>query len=87
MATFELQSYYRNYIDGRFVDGGAGRLVVDNPGTGKPLAEQAIANGKDVDAAVAAAAPSVTHAAANAAASAGGPMLSIGGARHPPKRV
>ncbi|MGD2008486.1 MAG: aldehyde dehydrogenase family protein [Cellvibrionales bacterium] len=55
MATFELQSYYRNYIDGRFVDGGAGRLMVDNPGTGQPLAEQAIANAMDVDAAVAAA--------------------------------
>ena len=55
MATFETQSYYRNYIDGRFVDGGAGRLVVDNPGTGKPLAEQAIADARDVDAAVAAA--------------------------------
>ena len=55
MATFEPQSYYPNYIDGRFVDGGAGRLVVDNPGTGKPLAEQAIADSRDVDAAVAAA--------------------------------
>ena len=55
MATFEPQSYYQNYIDGRFVDGGAGRLIVDNPGTGKPLAEQAIANAGDVDAAVAAA--------------------------------
>ncbi len=55
MATFEPQSYYQNYIDGCFVDGGASRLVVDNPGTGKPLAEQAIANARDVDAAVAAA--------------------------------
>jgi len=55
MATFEPQTYYQNYIDGRFVDGGAGRLMVDNPGTGQPLAEQAIANARDVDAAVAAA--------------------------------
>lgn len=55
MATFEPQTYYQNYIDGRFVDGGAGRLMVDNPGTGQPLAEQAIANAIDVDAAVAAA--------------------------------
>lgn len=55
MATFEPQTYYQNYIDGRFVDGGAGRLMVDNPGTGQPLAEQAIANAMDVDAAVAAA--------------------------------
>lgn len=55
MATFEPQTYYQNYIDGRFVDGGAGRLMVDNPGTGQPLAEQAIGNAMDVDAAVAAA--------------------------------
>ena len=42
MPTFEPQSYYQNYVDGQFVDGGADRIVVDNPGTGAPLAEQAL---------------------------------------------
>ena len=55
MPTFEPQSYYQNYVDGQFVDGGADRIVVDNPGTGAPLAEQASANAEDIDAAVAAA--------------------------------
>ena len=55
MPTFEPQSYYQNYVDGQFVDGGSDRIVVDNPGTGAPLAEQASANAADIDAAVAAA--------------------------------
>ena len=55
MSTFEPQSYYQNYVDGQFVDGGADWIVVDNPGTGAPLAEQASANAADIDAAVAAA--------------------------------
>ena len=55
MPTFEPQPYYQNYVDGQFVDGGADRIVVDNPGTGAPLAEQASANAADIDAAVAAA--------------------------------
>ena len=55
MPTFEPQSYYQNYVDGQFIDGGADRIVVDNPGTGAPLAEQASANAADIDAAVAAA--------------------------------
>jgi len=38
----EVKDYWQNYIDGEFVDGGAGRLQVDNPGTGEALAEQAI---------------------------------------------
>ncbi len=52
MPTFEPQPYYQNYVDGQFVDGGADRIVVDNPGTGAPLAEQASANAADIDAAV-----------------------------------
>lgn len=52
---FEIAPYWQNYIDGKFVDGGAGRLTVDDPATGKSLAEQAIADAKDVDQAVAAA--------------------------------
>jgi hypothetical protein len=51
----ELAPYWKNYIDGRWVDGGAGRLVVEDPATGEPLAEQALADQFDVDKAVAAA--------------------------------
>ena len=51
----DIGGYWRNYIDGQFVDGGAGRLTVDDPATGKPLAEQAIADAGDVDGAVQAA--------------------------------
>ena len=39
----EIASYWRNYIDGAWADGGAGRLPVENPATGEPLAEQALA--------------------------------------------
>ena len=51
----EVKPYWRNYIDGRFVDGGGGRIVVDNPGNGEALAEQALADAADVDRAVRAA--------------------------------
>ena len=50
-----IRQYWQNYIDGEFTDGGSGRLTVDDPGTGKPLAEQAVADAADVDRAVAAA--------------------------------
>ncbi len=50
-----VKPYWQNYIDGEFVDGGAGRIAVDDPGTGEKLAEQAIADAGDVDRAVAAA--------------------------------
>ena len=53
--TFNANTYYQNFIDGQFVDGRAGRIVVDNPATGEPLAEQAIANAADIDQAVSAA--------------------------------
>jgi len=53
--SFEVKPYWQNYIDGTFVDGGAGRIDVDDPGTGEKLAEQAIADASDVDRAVAAA--------------------------------
>jgi len=46
---------YLNYINGAFVDGSAGRIMVDNPSTGEDLAEQAIAGPSDVNAAVEAA--------------------------------
>jgi len=50
-----VKDYWQNYIDGKFCDGCAGRIIVDDPGTGKKLAEQAIADAKDVDRAVQAA--------------------------------
>ena len=51
----DVAPYWRNYIDGAFVDGGAGRLTVDDPADGSPLAEQALADAADVDRAVRAA--------------------------------
>ncbi|WP_420412183.1 aldehyde dehydrogenase family protein [Roseibium sp.] len=50
-----IQAHWQNFIDGEFVDGGAGRLEVLNPGTGEKLAEQALADAADVDRAVRAA--------------------------------
>ncbi len=51
----DIAPYWQNYIDGTWVDGGAGKIVVENPGTGEPLAEQALADAADVDRAVQAA--------------------------------
>lgn len=51
----EVKPYWQNYIAGQWVDGGAGRLTVDNPATGEKLAEQALADAGDVDRAVTAA--------------------------------
>lgn len=50
-----MKTYWQNYIDGAWVDGGAGRIDVINPGTGEKLAEQALADACDVDRAVMAA--------------------------------
>ncbi|UWQ98326.1 aldehyde dehydrogenase family protein [Rhodobacteraceae bacterium S2214] len=50
-----MKTYWQNYIDGVWVDGGAGRIDVINPGTGEKLAEQALADAGDVDRAVMAA--------------------------------
>ncbi|MGR3491047.1 MAG: aldehyde dehydrogenase family protein [Shimia sp.] len=50
-----MKAYWQNYIDGAWVDGGAGRIDVINPGTGEKLAEQALADAGDVDRAVMAA--------------------------------
>ena len=50
-----MKDYWQNYIGGAFVDGGAGRLAVDDPATGEVLAEQALADAADVDRAVGAA--------------------------------
>ncbi len=51
----QIPPYWQNYIDGKFVDGGAGRLVVEDPATGNTVAEQALADANDVDMAVKAA--------------------------------
>ncbi len=53
--TTELKPYWKNYIDGEFVDGGAGRISIDDPATGEKIAVHASANAEDVDRAVAAA--------------------------------
>ena len=50
-----MKTYWQNYIDGAWVDGGAGRIDVINPGTGEKLAEQALADVGDVGRAVMAA--------------------------------
>ena len=50
-----MQSYYQNYINGQFVDGGAGRLEVDDPSDGSIIAEVALADKADIDKAVQAA--------------------------------
>ncbi|MEM6408981.1 MAG: aldehyde dehydrogenase family protein [Pseudomonadota bacterium] len=50
-----MKDYWQNYIDGAWVDGGAGRIDVFNPGTGEKLAEHASADAADVDSAVQAA--------------------------------
>ena len=47
-----MKTYWQNYIDGAWVDGGAGRMDVINPGTGEKLAEHALADAGDVDSAV-----------------------------------
>jgi aldehyde dehydrogenase (NAD+) len=50
-----IEPYWQNYIDGAWVDGGAGRIDVTDPATGERLAEQALADAADVDRAVQAA--------------------------------
>jgi len=51
----EIAPYWRNYIDGAWADGGAGRIAVTDPATGAFLAEHALADAADVDRAVRAA--------------------------------
>ena len=51
----KLADYYKNYIDGEWVDGGAGRIDVINPGTGEKITTHALADAADVDRAVQAA--------------------------------
>lgn len=51
----EIKDYWQNYIDGEWVDGGAGRIAVTDPASGATLAEHALADATDVDHAVQAA--------------------------------
>ncbi len=54
--THEIKPYWQNYIDGKWVDGAGGeRIAIENPATGKNLAEIARATSDDVDRAVQAA--------------------------------
>lgn len=46
---------YKNYINGAFTEGGAGRIDVTNPATGAVIAEHSLADAADVDRAVQAA--------------------------------
>ena len=46
---------FQNYINGKFVEGGAGHIEVTNPANGQTVGEQALADAGDVDKAVAAA--------------------------------
>ena len=50
-----VKEYWQNYINGEWVDGGSGRLPVENPSTGEHLADVARADAGDVDRAVSAA--------------------------------
>ena len=47
-----IAEYWQNYIDGAFVDGGAGRIDVLDPGSGEVLCQHALADERDVDRAV-----------------------------------
>ena len=51
----DVNPYWQNYIDGAWVDGGAGRINVTDPATGERIAEHALADAADVDRAVGAA--------------------------------
>ena len=46
---------YLNYINGQFVEGSAGWVDVEDPGTGQVFAQQAVGGAQDIDAAVRAA--------------------------------
>lgn len=50
-----LNAYWQNHIDGKWVDGSAGRIDITNPANGEKLAEHALAGADDVDRAVQAA--------------------------------
>ena len=43
----EVKGYWQNYIDGTWIDGGAGRIDVINPGTGEKLATKLLRSVQD----------------------------------------
>lgn len=51
----DVDPYWQNYVDGAWVDGGAGRIDVTDPATGEQIAEHALADAADVDRAIQAA--------------------------------
>ncbi len=51
----KMDDYWQNYIDGEWLDGGAGRIGIMDPATNDQLGECALANTADVDRAVQAA--------------------------------
>lgn len=51
----DVTPFWQNYIDGAWVEGGAGRIDVTDPATGERIAEHALADAADVDRAVGAA--------------------------------
>lgn len=51
----DVKPYWQNYINGQWVDGGAGRIGVIDPATNQTLTEHALADAQDVDRAVRAA--------------------------------
>ncbi|MGV6840481.1 MAG: aldehyde dehydrogenase family protein [Planktomarina sp.] len=50
-----MAQHWQNYIDGQFVDGGAGKIDVINPGTGDVFATHALADAADMTRAITAA--------------------------------
>ena len=42
-----MKTYWQNYIDGAWVDGGAGRIAVLDPATSEQIAEQALADAEE----------------------------------------
>ena len=51
----DIPPYWQNYINGAWVNGGAGRIDLTDPATGERIAEHALADAADVDRAVQAA--------------------------------
>lgn len=51
----DVKPYWQNYINGQWVDGGAGRIDIINPSTSVKLTEHALANAEDINLAVKAA--------------------------------
>jgi len=55
IGTLNMQEHWKNYINGEWVEGGSGWLMVTAPGTGEDIAKIAMADTADINRAVAAA--------------------------------